>query len=157
MIHSIVALDQKRGMAKHGFQPWSIPDDEKYFTDQTKLYGGVCLIGSTTYKTFHGPLVERQNFVVTRDTTPIPGVFVVNDMDKFFAEHQGQDIWVIGGASIFEQTMAIADELYITKIEADFACDQFFPEYENAFELAQESDLHEQNGFVYTYKVYKKR
>lgn len=157
MIRSIVAVDRQRGLAKHGFQPWSIPDDEQFFTDQTKRYGGIVLVGGKTYKTFRRPLADRQNFVLTRQTEPIPGAFVVNDLDKFFDEHRGQDIWVVGGASIFEQTMKLADELYITKIDADFACDQFFPEYENDFELVKASELHEQNGFVYMYTTYKKK
>ncbi len=47
-----------------------------------------------------------------------------------------------------------ADELYITHIEAEFGCNQFFPEYEPAFQLAEKSDLHEENGFIFYYAKY---
>lgn len=159
MIRSIVAIDQQRGLAKRGFQPWFIPDDEKYFTDETKKFGGIVLYGKRTFELsmLGKPLAERQNYIVTHDTTPIPGAYVVNDLNKFFEEHHRQDVWVVGGAQIFEQTMAIADELYITKIKADFGCDQLFPKYEAAFELAEASDMHTENGFLYTYTIYKRK
>lgn len=59
------------------------------------------------------------------------------------------------GAVSFEQTMDVADELYITKIDAEFGCDRFYPEYENKFDLVQESQPKSQNGFNFVYTVYR--
>lgn len=154
----IVAIDRKRGLAKQGFQPWHIPEDEQFFTEQTKRYGGIALIGSTTFKTFKGPLADRQNYVLTRDKEPIEGVELVHDLNKFLKDFQDQDVWVIGGANVFSQVIEAgkADELYITHIEAEFGCNQFFPAYEANFTLAERSDLHEQNGFIFSFAKYTK-
>ena len=157
MIRLIAAIDRHRGLAKQGFQPWHIPEDEAYFTEKTQSEGGICLIGSTAFKTFSkGPLASRQNYVLTRDKTPIEGANVVNDLDKFFKDFANNNIWVVGGANVFVQVMEMdkADELYITHIEADFGCNQFFPDYSKDFQLTQQSDLHEQNGFIFTFAKY---
>jgi dihydrofolate reductase len=154
----IVAADRKLGLAKQGFQPWFIPDDEQYFTDQTKKYGGHVLYGSRTYELslLRKPLEGRQNYLLTYDKAPVEGVEVVNDLDRFLKDFQGQDLWVIGGANVFAQVMQAgkADELYVTHIEADFGCNQFFPEYDKGFKLAEKSDLCEENGFIYYYATY---
>lgn len=154
MIRHIVAIDQKFGMAKNGGQPWNIPEDSQYFSDQTKSRGGQVLVGMTTFKTFDHPLSLRTNFVVTHHQDPIEGAKLVHDLDAFFAETKG-DIWVAGGASIFAQTMDKTDELYVTRIEADFGCDQFYPQIDGQkFTLAKKSGTKEQNGFRYRYELY---
>ena len=158
MIRLIAAIDRQNGIAKQGFQPWYIPDDEAYFTKQTQSFGGTVLVGSTTFKTFKGPLTGRQNYVLTKEKEPIPGVTLVHDLDKFLKDFRNdKDLWVIGGANVFAQVIESgqADELYLTHIQADFGCNQFFPAYDG-FELAEQSDLHEQNGFIYNFARYAK-
>lgn len=156
MIRLIAAIDRKRGLAKQGFQPWYIPDDEAYFTEQTGAHGGIVLVGSTTYKTFKGPLAGRKNYVLTRDTKPIEGVTLVHDLAPFLRDFEDKDLWVIGGANVFAQVIESgkASELYLTHIDADFGCIQFFPPYDKKFSLVEQSDLHEQNGFIFTFARY---
>jgi dihydrofolate reductase len=158
MIRLIAAIDRKRGIAKGGIQPWYIPGDGHYFDEQTKKYGGAVLVGSTTFRTFQEPLADRQNYVLTRDKAPIIGAEVVNDLEKFLKDFQDKDLWVVGGANVFAQVVQTgeADELYLTHIEADFGCNQFFPEYNQAFKLTEKSDLHEENGFIFSYAKYAK-
>lgn len=156
----IVAIDRQRGLAKHGFQPWYIPEDEQYFTSQTKTHGGIVLIGRTTFQTFkHGPLAGRQNYVLTHNPTPIEGVTPVHDLAAFLGDFKDKDIWVVGGAKVFAEVMQAghADELYITHIDADFGCDQFFPAYDDQFKLVEESESREQNGFHFRYARYARK
>lgn len=152
----IVAVDRKLGMAKKGVMPWYIPEDERFFTQQTKLYGGECLIGALTFQTFQGPLVDRHNYVLTRDKTPIEGVELVDNLDKFLKDFEDKDLWVIGGANVFAQVIEKdkADELLVTHIEADFGCTQFFPAFEDKFTLVEQSDLKEENGFIFRFARY---
>ena len=161
MIRLIVAIDRQRGLAKQGYQPWYIPEDEQYFTDQTKSHGGHVLYGRLTYELSlrNQPLADRQNYLLTRDTTPVNGLTVVNDLDKFLDSFRDKDLWVIGGANVFAQVMEAgrADELYVTHIEADFGCDQFFPDYKAGFQLAERGELHEENGFIFSYARYIKQ
>ncbi len=158
MMRLIVACDRKRGMAKHGFQPWYIPEDEKYFTDQTKSRGGIVLVGNTTFKTFSEPLTNRENYILTRHNTSIKGAHVIHDLTKFLEDFQGKDVWVVGGAEVFAEVMQAgkADELYITHIDANFGCDQFFPEYQDTYKLVEQNEAREQNGFTFTYARYVK-
>lgn len=158
MIRLIAATDRKRGLAKRGGMPWSIPEDEKYFTEQTKLYGGHVLTGGTTFReTYHAkPLKDRHNYILTHDDAPIPGAEVVHDLQAFLRDFKDKDLWVAGGAKVFEEVMAAgaADELYLTLIDADFGCDQLFPEYDQDFRLIRQSETRRQNGFTFTYNVY---
>jgi dihydrofolate reductase len=158
MIRLIAAIDCRRGMAKNNGMPWFIPDDEQFFTDQTKRFGGNVLTGGSTFRLAYKnkPLADRQNFIATRYPQPIEGATVVNDLETFMNDFT-DDLWISGGANIFEQVMNMkkADELYLTEIDADFGCDQFFPDY-SAYVKTDQSPLREENGFIYSYIVYKK-
>lgn len=158
MIRLIAAIDNKRGLAKDGSMPWKLPEDEHYFTRMTKTYGGNVLTGGVTFRdAYHSnPLIGRQNYILTRGMEPIEGTIVVNDLTKLLADFAGRDLWVAGGAEVFAAIMTAgeADELYLTHIDADFDCDQFFPRYEHGFRLAEESQPHEQNGLKFTYARY---
>ena len=160
MIRFIVAIDRTRGIAKNGGMPWSIPEDEKYFTTQTNTFGGNVLTGGKTFRDTYKnkPLVDRQNYILTHKDTPISDVVVVHDLTKLLDEFKDKDLWVSGGAEVFKQIMNMdrADELYITHIDADFGCDQFFPEFEHTFKKVKESEVREQNGFRFTYAKYER-
>lgn len=160
MIRLIVAYDQRRGIAKHGVQPWNIPDDEAYFSLQTKSRGAAVFMGRKTLEVMGSPLDERDNYVLTSNDKSIAGVTLVHDTNEFLIAWGDKDLWVIGGASIYELFMKqkLADELYVTHIAADFGCDQFFPEF-NENDYTQESKIatNSQNGFEYRYAVYIKK
>jgi dihydrofolate reductase len=154
MIRLIAIVDQKLGMAKNGQQMVAIPADEARFGEQTKQYGGNVLMGQRTFSVIGHPLPDRQNFVASHDQLP-EGVTTVSDIVPFVKTFSN-DLWVIGGASIFQQTIDLADELYLTEVEADFQCDQFFPEHPQ-FELKERSEKQHQNGLDFYYAVYKRR
>lgn len=158
MIRAIVAIDEKQGIAKHGFQPWYIPEDDQYFSDQTKQYGGNVLMGQRTFEIIGEPLAGRHNYVLTRNPGADSRVEYVTDLTSFLSqfEVQGRDMWVIGGASVYAQTLQDVDELYITRIQADFGCDQFFPEFVPSFGLRQAGEQQEQNGFRFRFEVYSR-
>lgn len=158
MIRIIVAIDQQRGIAKHGYQPWHIPEDVVYFNAQTKLYGAQVLMGSTTFKTLSEPLAGRTNYVLTGHHEPIEGTELVHELEEFLSQ-ANEDIWVIGGAKVYQQVIdaGLADELYVTRIAADFGCDQFFPEYEALYDLRDRGEQRQENGFTFTYDVFVKK
>ncbi len=153
MIRHIVAMDQQRGIGKHGFQPWNIPDDEQYFSEMTKTHSAIVLMGRKTYEAIGRPLLSRRNVVATHDESYRPeGVEIVRDISAFLRDNP--DTWVIGGGQIFDATMPLTGELYITEIEADFACDVFYPEVPADFVRAEAGELKHQNGFAYRYVRY---
>ena len=162
MIRLIAAIDQKRGIAKDGEMPWDIPEDEAYFTSQTKKYGGQVLTGSKTFELAYKnkPLADRHNYILTHKSVEILGATVVNELKEFLEKMNRDqlDVWVAGGAVVFEQVMKLgfADELYLTEIDADYKCDQFFPAYKSDFKLVNDSGLRQQNGHKFAYKIYSK-
>jgi dihydrofolate reductase len=161
MIRLLAAADRKLGIAKKGVLPWCIPEDEQYFTNQTKSLGGHVLTGGVTFRiTYHGPLKDRHNYILTRSPAPIPGAEVVNDLKKFLEEFKQPDLWVAGGAAVFKEVMDLgfADMLYLTHIDADFGCDRFFPDFNKAnYTLTNRSEPREQNGFRFYYAVYTRK
>lgn len=159
MIRVIVAVDRKFGIAKAGMQPWHIPDDEAYFSRQTKTFGANVLMGNTTLKTMGKSLKGRTNYVLSRSTLSNKDVVAVNNLEKCLEEFGDDNLWIIGGASLYEQVLGFnaVDELYITHIDANFNCDKFFPQFDaTEFNLQKQTEIKRQNGFAYTYAVYKK-
>jgi dihydrofolate reductase len=157
----IIALDRKNGIAKHGYTPWYIPDDLIYFSKLTKTDGGIVLVGRTTYDVaFKGqPLKDRANYVLTSRNDDLKGAYQVSNLQNWLEQHTDQDVWIVGGANVYQQVMQSgkADELYVTKIDADFGCDQFFPDFEETHTLVEESEELEQNGFHFHYARYAKK
>lgn len=154
MIRLIAAIDSRRGIAKNGVQPWSLPTDERYFSDQTKRFGGALLMGQRTFTVIGQALPQRQNFVLSHEDHTAENVTYISNLEQFL-DNLKTDLWVIGGASIYAQTIGVADELYLTLIEADFGCDQFFPEYKQ-FTLAYSDGPHEENGLKFSFNIYSR-
>jgi dihydrofolate reductase len=85
-----------------------------------------------------------------------PGFEQVKDA-RTFLQNATEDIWVGGGAALFANTLDLADELNLTLIDQDFNCTKFFPGYEQDFELASESEPHEENGIRFKFTVWKRK
>jgi dihydrofolate reductase len=158
MIRLIAAIDRKQGIAKQNVIPWHIPEDQAFFDSETKKHGGHVLTGGVTFRvTYSGkPLADRQNYILTHETQPIKGAKVINDLAAFLPEFRGKDLWVSGGAAVFDGIMELGygDELLLTHVDADFGCDRFFPHYKKTFKLVEQSKPREQNGFHFTYSRY---
>ncbi len=150
MIRLIVAIDNRRGIAKNGAIPWDLPDDRRFFSEQTRGKGGVILMGKRTYDAIGHPLPGRRNLVLSKGHIPIPGAQIVNNLSIL---NTLSDVWVIGGADVYNQAISQAEELYLTHIEADFGCDQFFPDYSEGFIQKWHSEIKEQNGLKFWNEV----
>ena len=155
MIRLIAAIDSNGGIAKNGRIPWHISNDLQYFNRLTRQFGANVLMGHSTLIANGRPLPNRQNFVVSHkplDNKP-EGVIEVPDLAQFIKDYKS-DLWIIGGQEIFTQTIKYADELYLTKINHDFDCDKFFPEYEQNFKLVSSQGPFTANGLTYTFNLF---
>ena len=154
MIRAIAAIDDKRGIAAHGAIPWDIPQDKQYFREKTGH--DTVLMGYKTYQEFDQPLPDRHNLVVSRHAYQVrPGFELVHSLEQLLQAPQ-DDIWVIGGAGLYEAALDYCDELYLTHITGDFQCDRYFPVYEEKFTLKSESTPQTQNGYNFRFAVYTK-
>ena len=155
MIRLIAALDSRRGIANDSGIPWKLPGDTAYFHDKTAT--GVILMGRATYNEFAAPLHERENFVLTAHPGPLrTGFRAISSLDQSVAENPGEDIWIIGGATVFADTIAEADELLLTQVFGDFDCTKFFPPYQADFRLAAQDGERQDNEIAYRFETWKR-
>jgi len=131
-ISIIVAIAENNVIGKDNALIWSLPADMKYFKEITT---GHCVItGRKNYESIpekFRPLPNRTNIIITRQTDYLaPGATVVNSIDeaiKIAKETGHEEIFIIGGGEIFEQSLHLADKLYVTKIYQSFEGDVYFP------------------------------
>lgn len=140
MIALVVAYDQNRVIGANGSLPWHYPEDLKYFKKVTS--GHTVFMGRITYesilKSLGKPLPNRHHVVVSK-TLKDDRVEVIDDMKKYL-ENTHEDLFIIGGASIYAQTLPWVDRLYITHIDASFEGDTVFPAWdESQFKAVKET------------------
>lgn len=143
MISCIVALDRNGLIGVNGRLPWRLPDDMKWFREQTM--GKPVIMGRKTFESIPDrfrPLAGRHNIVVTRNGLyQAEGVTVVNSIEAALdAAGAVDEVVVIGGAELYTQLLPQANRLYLTLIEAEFAGDVFFP----AIDLAEWHEIYRQ-------------
>ncbi len=133
-ISLIAALAQNHVIGKNNDLPWSLPDDMKYFMDTTK--GHHCIMGRKNYDSIPAkfrPLANRTNIVVTRQKNfHAPGCLIVDSIERGLAIASGNgepETFIIGGAEIYNSSLAIAHRLYLTEIKAVIEGDVHFPEF----------------------------
>ena len=131
MIISILNCDKKFGIGKKNGLLFSLPLDMKFFRETT-LNHVVCM-GENTLLSFPNskPLKNRTNIVLSKDETHnYEGVINVHSFDEFLRKikelSKDQDVFIIGGASIYNQTLPYVDLVYLTKVDADGGAEVFF-------------------------------
>jgi dihydrofolate reductase len=153
MIRLIAAIDSRRGIATDSGIPWTLPGDSAYF--RAKTSSGLIVMGRATYDEFAAPLHDRDNFVFSTASTPLrKGFLVVANLAQLCATHPNEDVWVIGGASVYAETIGQADELLLTQVKGDFGCTKFFPPYRAAFTLQSQSEDHQEGGVTYQFETW---
>jgi dihydrofolate reductase len=156
MIRLIAAIDSQRGIATDSGIPWKLPGDTAYFRQKTA--NGLIVMGRATYDEFAAPLHGRENYVLSTTTTPLrTGFRAIADLRQLRAAHPEEDVWVIGGATVYRETIAEAEELLLTQVLKDFECTKFFPPYEADFVLESRSVDHHEAGLIYRFEVWRSR
>lgn len=147
MIISILNCDKKWGIGKKNGLLFSLPLDMKFFRETTK--GHVVCMGENTLLSFPGskPLKNRTNIVLSKDENHnYEGVVNVHDFDEFLKMiskySKKDDVFIIGGASIYNQTLPYVDEVLLTKVNADGGAEVFFTNLDEHpdFECVEESE-----------------
>ncbi|MCC8141271.1 MAG: dihydrofolate reductase [Lachnospiraceae bacterium] len=155
----IAAVDENWAIGLKNKLLVSIPDDMKFFRETTM--GKVVVMGRKTLESFPNgrPLRDRTNIVLTRDPDyVVKGAVVVHDMDELHEElekYPSEDIYVIGGESIYRQLLDECDVAHITKINYCFDADAYFPNLDERPEWRITADSDEQTYFDLEYFFYK--
>ena len=150
MLLSIIVAAADNGIIGcAGRMPWHISEDLKRFKQITS--GHPVVMGRNTYLSLGRPLPGRTNVVVSRTAARIEGCRVVRSLEEAFALFPAdEEVFVIGGAQIYAQTIGMADRLYITRVEHDYEGDTSFPVW-NRSQWRLVSDERFERGEKYPY------
>ncbi|MCR4693784.1 MAG: dihydrofolate reductase [Pseudobutyrivibrio sp.] len=159
----IVAVDKNWAIGKNNQLLVSIPDDMKFFRETTS--GKVVVMGRKTLESFPGgrPLKNRVNIVLTHDMTYAKeGAIIVHtkdELDKELAKYNKEDIFVIGGGSIYKMLLDECSKAYVTYVDYAYDADTYFPNLEENpdWKLAQESEEQTYYDLEFYFRTYVKQ
>lgn len=125
----IVAMTEDQVIGYEGKMPWNIPEDLKHFK-QTTL-GHTLLMGRKTFDSIGRVLPGRRTIVITRNLkAKIEGAEIAYSVESALELAKGDEIFVVGGADLYEQLLPFADRMYVTLIRHPFKGDKYFPKFD---------------------------
>ena len=152
----IAAMGKDRVIGYNNKMPWHLPADLQWFKKTT--LGSPILMGRKTYDSIGRPLPGRLNIVLSRDITlQIKGCTVVNTLDEALnvaEKTRADELFVTGGAHLYNCLLEGADRLYLTLIDADFEGDTYFPDYTQLKwrEVARiDNEADDKNPYAYSF------
>jgi len=148
-ISILVAMASNRVIGDHNTLPWHLSEDLKRFKSLTM--GHTIVMGRKTHDSIGRILPGRTNVVVTHQVKlEISGAIVVHTVDDALKQHdlsvQQDELFIIGGARLYEQTLGLANRIYLTEIQRDFDGDAYFPEFDRNEWIEVSREKHETTG-----------
>lgn len=127
MVSIIVAIAENGVIGDKNALLWSIKEDMRRF--RTTTTGHPVVMGRKTFESIGRPLPKRTNVVITRSDTAFEGCEVAHSLEEAIAMFPAdEEVFIIGGAQIYAQAMALADKLYLTIVHRNYEGDTSFPE-----------------------------
>lgn len=126
----IACISKDGGLGKSGQLLWHIPEDMRFFRQTTT--GHPVVMGGATYRSIGHPLPKRQNIVLSRRPIDDEGVLsftASSDLEKFLSQ-QSDEVFIIGGASLYQMFINQADRIYLTEVDDSRPADVFFPDFD---------------------------
>ncbi len=155
----IVAMDEQGVIGKDNDLPWRLSADLQYFRRVTM--GKPIIMGRNTHESIGRPLLGRRNIVITRQSDfQADGCEVVFSIDQALAVCEGEaEAMIMGGASLYEQTLPLVDSLYLTRVHAKVEGDTWFPDWSEKDWLLVSREDHQaddKNEFDYSFLQYQR-
>lgn len=162
-MNMIVAVDKNWGIGCKNQLLISIPEDMRFFRDETT--GKVIIVGRNTLNTFPGgrPLRDRVNVVITSNKDfKAEGAIVVHSIEEALEAVKGyksEDVYVVGGGTIYKQMLDYCDVAHVTKIDYGYEADTYFPNLDEKEEwrITGESDEKTYYDIEYMFYKYKRK
>lgn len=158
---AILHADRRYGIGKKNGLMFRLPLDMKFFRQTTQ--GNVVVMGYNTLLSLPGgqPLKNRTNVVLCDKDVSVPGCIMARSVDELLKITDGyapDDVFVIGGASVYKTLLPYCDKVLLTKVDADGDADVFFPNLDenNDFYLENQSEPIDDNGYTIRFTVYKR-
>lgn len=148
----ICAVGKNRGIGFENKLPWHLPEDLRHFK---KITMGHCIImGQKTFESIGKALPGRKNIILTLDRDyKAENCEISNNLEEIANKYKDseEEVFVIGGASIYRQFIKYAKKLYLTLVDDFPQADAFFPDYSEFNQIISESGLREENGIKYKF------
>lgn len=159
----IVAVDSNWAIGNKDRLLVSIPNDHKHFREETT--GRVVVLGRKTLQTFPQglPLKNRTNIILSRDRNyKVKDAVVVHSVEELLEElkqYDTEDIYIIGGESIYRQMLPYCDVAHVTKIDHAYEADTYFPDLDRdeQWEITAESEEQTYFDLAYTFVRYQRK
>lgn len=157
----IAAVAENNALGKDNKMMWHLPDDFKHF--KTRTSGHHIIMGRKTFESFPSPLPNRTSVIITRQSDyKADGCIIAGSLDEALkACPQDEEVFVIGGGEIYNQSINRADKLDITRVHAEFPdADAYFPQIDEPKWKLTEAVFHpkdEKHAYEMTFQVYLKK
>lgn len=156
----VVAMAKNRTIGIDNTLPWRCPEDLKHFKQLTM--GHHMIMGRKTFESIGKPLPGRTTVVVTRDPAlEIEGCLIANSMQQAYSLcADDSQVFIVGGAEIYAQSLDLADTLYITEIQQDVAGDAHFPQFDQDVWLEVSREIRHQDApepLEYHFVTYRRK
>ncbi len=154
----IAAIGKNNELGKDNQLLWKLPADMKHF--RTTTSGHPVIMGRKTFESLGRPLPNRRNIIITRDKNyHSDGVDVVYSLEEalnLLGNTEGE-AFVIGGGQIYTESIARANKLYITHVDATLDADTFFPTIDNSWKKVSEEKHEKDTENEYSFAVVEYR
>lgn len=152
MIALIVAFAKNQVIGNKGCIPWKIKGEQKRFKELTT--GNVVVMGRRSYEEIGKPLPNRTTIVVSR-TKKFEGenCYTVSSLREALELANDRDVYISGGARLYEEALPIVEKMYITEIDCEIEGDTYFPTFDKA-QFTKEIDEEFQGEIPYRYVTY---
>ena len=160
MISTICITNKNRAIGYNNKLLWDIPHDLEHFKKITK--GHVVIMGDKTFESLGRPLPNRVNIIITKNKNyKAPKCVIVYSLEEALERgkeeeaklgNKIEEIFIIGGGSIYTQMLPFTDKLYLTIVDDEPEnADTFFPDYSEFKNIISESVEYEHNGLKYKF------
>lgn len=162
-MNCIVAVDKNWAIGYQNKLLVRIPEDQRFFRETTT--GKVVILGRKTLETFPEgkPLKNRINIVITtKKDYRADDAIVVNSIEEALAEaarYSSEDVFVIGGDSVYRQMLSYCNVAYVTRIDHEYQADAYFPNLDlmDDWILAEKSEKYFYQDLAYHFCRYKRK
>jgi dihydrofolate reductase len=157
-ISIIAAIAKNNAIGLNNQLIWHLPNDLQFFKETT--INSAIIMGRKTFDSIGKALPKRKNIIITANPNySVPGAVVVQNLKDAIAHADSEEVFIVGGASIYEQSMAMANRLYITHVHHTFKGDTFFPAIDPKVwkETSREDHFKdEKHAYDFSFVIYEK-
>jgi dihydrofolate reductase len=156
MISLVAAMTRQRVIGKYNGLPWHIKSEVDHFRDIIRAK--TLIMGRNTFDIMKGHLESAHNIVITHRRIDVEGVDSFANLEEALSKSRtySDDVFIVGGQSIFEQSIGIADMMQISYIKADYKGNKLFPEFDqNEWYIENKEDFPEFEYIIYIRKQAK--